>query len=151
MRRIIPLVLLSFFCTSGAAGVQTQASTRTKRVAILDFDYSTVRTSTAALFGTDIDVGRGVSDMLVTSLVNDGTYSVIERALLDQVLAEQDFSNSARADSSSAAQIGSCGDHAGCRWRGRCSYQSMEHHPGSARSSDRIRHREGLPGWVART
>lgn len=106
MYRIMSLVLVSFFCTPGLAGAQTQASTRAKRVAILDFDYSTVRTSTAALFGTDIDVGRGVSDMLVTSLVNDGTYSVIERALLDQILAEQEFASTDRVNSSSAAQIG---------------------------------------------
>ena len=56
-----------------------QGETRTKRVAILDFDYSTVRSATAELFGTDIDVGRGVSDMLVTTLVNDGTYRVPDR------------------------------------------------------------------------
>lgn len=105
MCRFMPLVLLLGLGAPGSAGAQTEA-TRTKRVAILDFDYSTVRTSTAALFGTDIDVGRGISDMLVTSLVNDGTYSIIERAMLDQILAEQEFANSDRADSRSAAQIG---------------------------------------------
>ncbi|MCY4600243.1 MAG: FlgO family outer membrane protein [Acidobacteria bacterium] len=105
MRRFMSLVLLVVLSAPGLAGAQTEA-TRTKRVAILDFDYSTVRSDTAELFGTDIDVGRGISDMLVTSLVNDGTYSVIERAMLDQILAEQDFSNSDRADSRSAAQIG---------------------------------------------
>lgn len=83
-----------------------QGETRTKRVAILDFDYSTVRSATAELFGTDIDVGRGVSDMLVTTLVNDGTYSVIEREMLDAILDEQDFANSGRANASSAARIG---------------------------------------------
>ena len=106
MYRFTSLVLLLVLSAPGLAGAQSQASTRTKRVAILDFDYSTVRSDTAALFGTDIDVGRGISDMLVTSLVNDGTYSVIERAMLNQILAEQDFSNSDRADSRSAAQIG---------------------------------------------
>ncbi len=39
-------------------------------------------------------------------LVNDGTYSVIERTALDKLLAEQNFSNSDRADPSSAAKIG---------------------------------------------
>ena len=106
MCRFMSLVLILFLSAPSLAGAQTQASTRTKRVAILDFDYSTVRSEAAALFGTDIDVGRGISDMLVTSLVNDGTYSVIERAMLNQILAEQDFSNSDRADSRSAAQIG---------------------------------------------
>src|SRR5579872_7272837 len=44
--------------------------------------------------------------MLVDKLVNDGTYSVIERKALDKILAEQNFSNSDRADPSSAAKIG---------------------------------------------
>ena len=108
MYRFTSLVLFLVLSVPGGGGVasaQTEA-TRTKRVAILDFDYATVRSETAALFGTDIDVGQGISDMLVTFLVNDGTYSVIERAMLDQILDEQDFSNSDRADSRSAAQIG---------------------------------------------
>ena len=98
----LALVIGSSVLTAG----QTGAEPRAKRIAILDFDYSTVRTATAALFGTDIDVGRGVSDMLVTALVNDGTYSVIERAVLDQILAEQNLGDSGRADSRSAAQFG---------------------------------------------
>jgi curli biogenesis system outer membrane secretion channel CsgG len=99
------LFLLVVLGAPGLVGAQTE-QTRTKRVAILDFDYSTVRNDTAVLFGTDIDVGRGIADMLVTSLVSEGTYSVVERAMLDQILAEQDFANSERADSRSAARIG---------------------------------------------
>src|SRR2546430_14530178 len=77
-----------------------------KRVAIFDFDYATVQTSTAALFGTNVDVGKGISDLLVTDLVKDGTYSVIERKALDKILTEQNFSNSDRANATSAAKIG---------------------------------------------
>ena len=44
--------------------------------------------------------------MIVTELVTDGTFSVIERKKLDAVLQEQNFSNSERANPSSAAQIG---------------------------------------------
>jgi curli biogenesis system outer membrane secretion channel CsgG len=79
---------------------------RKKRVAIFDFDYATVQTSTAALFGTNVDVGKGISDLLVTDLVKDGTYSIIERKALDKILAEQNFSNSERANPTSAAKIG---------------------------------------------
>jgi len=79
---------------------------RKKRVAIFDFDYATVQTSTAALFGTNVDVGKGISDLLVTDLVKDGTYSVIERKALDKILTEQNFSNSDRANPTSAAKIG---------------------------------------------
>ena len=81
------------------------AHAQKKRVAVMDFDYGTVRTTVAQLFGKDQDVGRGVADMLVDRLVNDGTYSVIERKAVDKVVAEQNFSNSNRADSSSAAKL----------------------------------------------
>jgi len=84
------------------AGAQAQAK---KRVAVLNFDYATVRTSVQALWGTDQDIGKGISDMLVDRLVNDGQFSVIERNQLDKVLAEQNFSNSDRADPASAAKI----------------------------------------------
>ena len=80
--------------------------TRKIRMAIMDFDYATVQSSTSAMFGTNVDVGKGITDLLVTDLVKDGTYSIIERAALDKILKEQNFSNSNRADPSSAAQIG---------------------------------------------
>ena len=35
---------------------------RRKRVAVFDFDYATVRTNSAALFGSDVDIGKGISD-----------------------------------------------------------------------------------------
>jgi len=82
------------------------AADRKKRVAVFDFDYATVRSGIAAIFGTDIDVGKGVSDLLVKRLVQDGTYSVIERKAMDKILAEQNFSNSDRANPNSAARIG---------------------------------------------
>ncbi|MGA8365882.1 MAG: CsgG/HfaB family protein [Candidatus Acidiferrales bacterium] len=83
-----------------------QPQGRKKRVAIFDFDYATVQTSSAALFGKDVDIGKGITDLLVKYLVQDGTYSVIERQQLDKILAEQNFSNSNRADPTSAAKIG---------------------------------------------
>jgi curli biogenesis system outer membrane secretion channel CsgG len=77
-----------------------------KRVAVMNFDYGTVRSGVAAIFGTDQDVGKGISDLLVQRLVTDGKYSVIERTALDKILGEQNFSNSDRADSTTAAKIG---------------------------------------------
>jgi len=77
-----------------------------KRVAVMNFEYGTVMTSVQAIFGSNQDVGKGISDLLVMKLVNDGKYSVIERAALDKILGEQNFSNSDRADSSTAAKIG---------------------------------------------
>ena len=108
MRRMIPvfLVLALVLAAVSPVAAQEQQAPRKKRVAILDFDYGTVRSYVAGLFGTDVDVGKGISDLLVKHLVQDGTYSVIERKMLDKILAEQNFSNSDRANPTSAAQLG---------------------------------------------
>ncbi len=82
------------------------APRRRPRIAVLDFDYATVMSSSSALFGSNVDVGRGITDLLVTDLVKDGTFSIIERKALDAIMAEQNFSNSERADPTSAARLG---------------------------------------------
>lgn len=89
-----------------ASSASTPAPGRKKRVAVFDFDYATVQSASAAAFGTNVDVGRGIADLTVKYLVQDGTYSVIERKAMDKVLAEQNFSNSDRANPNSAAKIG---------------------------------------------
>src|ERR1700722_20313043 len=61
---------------STPSGDPAQPQGRKKGVAIFDFDYATVQSSTTALFGTNVDVGKGISDLLVKYLVQDGTYSV---------------------------------------------------------------------------
>ena len=82
------------------------AADERKAIAILNFDYSTVQSGVAAIFGTNQDVGKGVADLLVEKLVKSGKYRVIERKAIDKILAEQNFSNSDRADSNTAAKIG---------------------------------------------
>ena len=99
--------------TAPATPAATAASTtapahagRKKRVAVFDFDYATVQSYSSAMFGTNVDVGRGISDLTVKYLVQDGTYSVIDRKAMDKILAEQNFSNSDRANPNSAAKLG---------------------------------------------
>ncbi len=75
-------------------------------VTIMNFDYGTVKTYVAQIFGSDQDIGKGISDMLVDKLLKDGKYRLVERSALDKILAEQNFSNSDRADSNTAAKIG---------------------------------------------
>jgi len=108
---LLALMLVSLpvemFGQAAAAPAQNPPATgRKKRVAVMDFDYATVHGGVAAIFGQDIDVGKGIADLLVTRLVKDGTYSVIERKALDKILAEQNFSNSDRANPASAAKLG---------------------------------------------
>ncbi len=108
-KKFLPaLALLVAFAAGLAlqpAGAQN-ASTRKPRVAVLDFDYATVQSYSAAMFGSDVDVGKGISDLLITNLVKDGTFSVFERQALDKLMTEQNFSNSNRADPATAARLG---------------------------------------------
>lgn len=93
----LSLLVFSSFCFAQAPK---------KRVAVLNFDYATVQNEVSAIFGTNQDVGKGVSDLLVDQLVKSGNYIVLERQAIDKVLGEQNFSNSYRADPTTAAKIG---------------------------------------------
>ncbi|MCC6585432.1 MAG: curli production assembly protein CsgG [Bryobacterales bacterium] len=77
-----------------------------KRVAVLNFEYGTVSSGAAAIFGQNVDIGKGIADLLVDQLVRDGVYTVVERKNLDKVLTEQAFSNSDRADTNTAVKLG---------------------------------------------
>jgi curli biogenesis system outer membrane secretion channel CsgG len=99
MRRIAFNLSLLFFTVLFPVAAQK------KRVAVLDFEYGTVKSSVAQIFGSDQDVGKGIADILVDRLVNGGTYAVIERKELNRIIAEQNFSNSDRADASTAAKL----------------------------------------------
>jgi curli biogenesis system outer membrane secretion channel CsgG len=100
MSRTFRLLLILLTAASSAVAQDR------KLVAVLDFDYGTVQSEVQAYFGTDQDVGKGISLLLEQKLVNDGKYRVIDRNTLDKILKEQNFSNSDRADPSSAAKIG---------------------------------------------
>jgi len=100
MRRLYAVAM--FFCISiPLVNAQTKP-----RIAVMNFDYATVRDVSSSIFGTDVDVGKGITDLLVEKLVNGGTFSVIERKALDTIISEQNLSNSDRFDSNSAAKIG---------------------------------------------
>lgn len=102
MRRLSLILTLLLGLAAGAAAQQPVK----KRVAILNFDYATVQSNVAAIFGTNTDIGKGIADLMVEKLVNGGAYTVVERKAIDKVLAEQNFSNSDRADATTAAKIG---------------------------------------------
>lgn len=99
--------LVCLLAASSLAALPSFAQPAQKhRVAVLDFGYGTVLTSVQAIFGSNQDVGKGIVDLLINQLVNDGAYRVIERGALDKILAEQNFSNSDRANSATASKIG---------------------------------------------
>ena len=100
MRNVLAVVSV-LACASAAF-----AADQRKSIAILNFDYSTVQSGVAAIFGTNQDIGKGVADLMVEKLVKSGKYRIIERKAIDKILAEQNFSNSDRADSTTAAKLG---------------------------------------------
>src|SRR5277367_2991104 len=116
MRKVVPAILSflvmgsTFLVAQQAAQPPAQPAAAPSgirhKVAVLDFNYATVMSASQAVFGTNVDIGKGISDMLINELVNNGTYRVIERNQIDKILNEQNFSNSNRADATTAAKIG---------------------------------------------
>lgn len=93
-----------------AGPAEAQAKPKRTAVAVMDFDYGTIDN-----WWGQYDIGKGMADQVVDALVNDGTWRVIERKKLDTVLAEQDFSQSDRADPS-AAKLSKVGKVLGVRY-----------------------------------
>ena len=87
---------------SGPAFAQAKKPAR-PQIAVLDFEYGTVDN-----WWGQYDIGKGIADQLVDALVEDGSFRVIERKKLNQILGEQDFAASGRADPSAQtmAKIG---------------------------------------------
>lgn len=79
-----------------------------KRVAVFDFENAAVEGSiSSTYFQTHApDIGKGVSQLLVTKLVQKGQVAVLERTAVDKVLAEQNLSASDRIDPITAAKLG---------------------------------------------
>jgi curli biogenesis system outer membrane secretion channel CsgG len=93
---------LAFAALAVAAPARAQSNRPT--VAVLDLDYGAIQ----HWWEGNWDIGKGIADLIVDGLVEDGSYRMIERKRLDAILAEQNFSNSDRADPSAAsvAKIG---------------------------------------------
>ena len=107
----VALGLVAAVALLGLAGPAAAQAAKRPAVAVMDLDFGTV---TDRWWG-DYDIGKGVSDMIMDELVNDGTFRVVERKKLDTVLAEQDFAASDRADPS-AAKLSKIGKVLGVRY-----------------------------------
>jgi curli biogenesis system outer membrane secretion channel CsgG len=110
-----PTATVAASAPSGAVGINTDFSTlsctkgatATKRVLAIDeFDYGTVRNAVAAMFGTQVDVGKGILALLTKRLAEEGKYRIVERKNLQAVLGEQDLGASNRVKQGTNAKIG---------------------------------------------
>ncbi len=87
-----------------SAGPITQA--QKKRVIVDEFDYSTVKSSVQAVFNTQADIGKGIRAMLVKRMADANKVVVVERAKVDQLMAEQDRNAGNRVKQGSGARVG---------------------------------------------
>jgi curli biogenesis system outer membrane secretion channel CsgG len=97
MRKILAAVvffLLVIFCFQA---MSQDLSALKKRIAIINFEDRS---------GYGHNIGRGVADMLVTSLVESDKFIVIERAELDELLKEQGLGQTGLVTPQSAAKVG---------------------------------------------
>jgi len=78
---------------------------RPLRVAIYNFDDSSVKENVRLEVGRDVNYGKIAADMLVSKLVSN-RIEVINRDQMERLLAEQNFKFSDRFDSSQAVQFG---------------------------------------------
>jgi curli biogenesis system outer membrane secretion channel CsgG len=74
-----------------------------KRVAVFEFED---KTDHRVRWWTGQTVGRGMADMLVTSLVKSGRYRVIERQEIESIINEQQLGQSGMVTAQSAAKVG---------------------------------------------
>lgn len=113
MRKFSVLTVVAPLCAALMLLSVAPASAQSSRptVALMDFDFGTVQ----QWWSGNWDIGKGVADMIVDELVNDGSYRMIERKRLDAILAEQNFSNSDRADPE-AAKVAKLGKALGVKF-----------------------------------
>ena len=93
---------------SAPAPVPTGATSQAekKRVIVDEFDYSTVKSSVQAVFNTQADIGKGIRAMLVKRMADANKVVIVERAKVDQLMAEQDRNAGNRVKQGSGARVG---------------------------------------------
>lgn len=96
-------VCVSAIATPATTQPATQLAQATKkRLVVMDFDYGTTNSYYSSYRG--VGAAKGISELLINELVNNGTYTVVDRSKLEQVLKQQNRSGS--MDAGTAAEIG---------------------------------------------
>jgi len=88
----------SLFTTLATAATQSESEETSYRVAVLD----------PATSGPQIDEGTkiAVRELISSAFVNAGSYTILERSMLDKVMAEAKLTNSDAIDESQATELG---------------------------------------------
>lgn len=100
-RRIILWLLLITFTV---LPLPTSGTENLYKIAVLPFDDGSIQDRWWD--EGHWDVGKGIADEFVTEFLKTNRFRLIEREQIDQVIAEQDFGQSGRVDTKTAASIG---------------------------------------------
>jgi curli biogenesis system outer membrane secretion channel CsgG len=86
------------------APARIHAQANRPSVAVLDLDFGTVQ----RWWDDNYDIGKGMADLIVDAMLEDGSFRIFERKKIAAVLGEQDLANSNRADpdAQSVAKLG---------------------------------------------
>ena len=104
---IVPAASAGSFNTDFSTVACSKPVSNARRVLAIDeFDFGTVRSAAAAIFGTNVDLGKGILALLTKRLAEDGKYRIVERKNIQKVLTEQDFGASNRVKQGTNAKIG---------------------------------------------
>lgn len=94
------ILALAVSVLSGPAAAQQPPQAKPFKIAILEFDAVTDE-------ALKENLGRVTAEFLITSAVNSGSFSVVERAALKKVLDEMQFGQGSNAPGTVAQAIGS--------------------------------------------
>lgn len=101
MIRLNRMTVLTLALVTALVAIPSSALAQAKiRIAVVNFENN----STWSWWGDNL--GKAAADELATQLVQTGKFTVIERAQLDALLAEQNLGASGRVTEASAAKIG---------------------------------------------
>ncbi len=99
MKRTLYSTVCSFMLASAVLVQPAAAEFKKTKIAVLDFQLQGGKHDSA-------DMGKIVAEWLITALVKEGRFDVIERRLLEKVLQEQKIGVSGLVDESSASKLG---------------------------------------------
>lgn len=96
-------VLVAFLVILGHVSQVNAVDAKKKRIAVFTFED---KSNHKFRWWTGQPVGEGMADMLVTSLVKTGKYTVIERQQIQQIMQEQNLGQTGAVTAESAAKVG---------------------------------------------
>lgn len=99
MKKLLRAVLMTSVFAAAAFLATADANYKKTKIAVLDFALHGERYETA-------DMGKIVAEWLITALVKEGRFDVIERRLLEKVLSEQKLGATGLVDEQYASKLG---------------------------------------------